>query len=395
MTALTSLELASGMLFGDGPGTASGLPSPRPGETAFSALEGACVPALRRGRCFVSFSGGRDSSLVLAAAASAARRHGLPLPIPITNRFPDVGHTHEHEWQELAVRELGVDEWVRLELTDELDVLGDLATRGLRRHGLLWPFNVHFHAPMFDVARGGTLLTGIGGDEALGSSRWARPIAVLRGKQRPEPRDLLRVGLLYAPRAIRRAVIARRCPEPFPWLTEHAARALVGDWAADRAREPRSLRARLRRLPDRRAIREGVASLDLLAADAGTSVGHPLLDRAFLGAVAAAGDGAGWQDRSLAMRALFDGVLPTPLLERTSKARFDGVFFGSRSRNFADGWDEDPPDIQVVDRQALTRTWAEPEPDAHSFLLLQAAWLDREENSLLDQRLVHKMPVHA
>ena len=46
-------------------------------------------------------------------------------------------------------------------------------------------------------------------------------------------------------------------------------------------------------------------------------------------------------------------------------------------------------------RRALTRTWAEPEPDAHSFLLLQAAWLDGEGDSLLDQRSVHKMPVHA
>ena len=238
MTALNSIELASGMLFGDAPGTAPELPTPQPGDTAFSALERACVPALRGGRCFVSFSGGRDSSLVLAAAASAARRHGLPLPIPITNRFPQVGHTHEHEWQELAVRELGMEEWVRLELTDELDVLGDLATRGLRRHGLLWPFNVHFHAPMFDVARGGTLLTGIGGDEALGSSRWARPVAVLRGRQRPGPRDLLKVGLLCSPRAIRREVIVRRCPEPFAWLTERgrpSARTRLGRGSGARA----------------------------------------------------------------------------------------------------------------------------------------------------------------
>jgi asparagine synthase (glutamine-hydrolysing) len=395
LTALDSIELASGMLFGDAPGTAPVLPAPRPGETAFSALEDACLPHLREGRCFVSFSGGRDSSLVLAAAASAARRHGFSLPVPVTIRFPRVGHTDEHEWQELVVRELGIDEWVRLELTDELDVLGDFATRGLRRHGLLWPFNVHFHAPMFDVARGGTLLTGIGGDEALGSSRWARPVSVLRGTQRPSPRDLLRIGLLCAPRPIRRELIVRRAPQPFPWLTERAARALIRTWAADQAREPRSLRARLRRLPGRRAIREGVASLDLLAQDAGTAVDHPLLARSFLGAVAAAGRGAGWLDRSLAMRALFDGVLPTPLLERTSKARFDGVFWGPRSRIFAAGRQGGPPDTQVVDQSALERAWAQSEPDAHSFLLLQAAWLHTEKSSLLDQRSVHNVSVHA
>ena len=153
----------------------------------------------------MSFSGGRDSSLVLAAAANAARREGLALPVPVTNRFASVAHSHESDWQELLVAKLGLTDWVRLELSDELDVVGELATRGLRRHGLLWPFNAHFHAPLLELASGGSLLTGIGGDELLGSSRWAHPLAVLSGSVRPRPRDVARLGLMAAPPRLRAA----------------------------------------------------------------------------------------------------------------------------------------------------------------------------------------------
>src|SRR5438874_582354 len=52
-----------------------------------TALERACLPALERPPCVVSFSGGLDSSVVLAAAGRAARRAGLAEPIPVTHRF--------------------------------------------------------------------------------------------------------------------------------------------------------------------------------------------------------------------------------------------------------------------------------------------------------------------
>src|SRR5687768_3761316 len=107
---LTPVETATGIVLGDGadPGP---LPAVPPGETALAALERACLPALERGRCCVSFSGGRDSSIVLATATRVARREGLPLPLPVTNRFPLAGHTDESHWQELVVRHLGLDDW--------------------------------------------------------------------------------------------------------------------------------------------------------------------------------------------------------------------------------------------------------------------------------------------
>ncbi len=85
MTTLTQLEIASGLVLGTTPPT----PLPSAAVGARQALELAVRPALERAPCLVSFSGGRDSSAVLAVATRVARRHGLPPPVPATNRFRD------------------------------------------------------------------------------------------------------------------------------------------------------------------------------------------------------------------------------------------------------------------------------------------------------------------
>ena len=138
------------------------------------ALKRAVLPALLRPPCVVSFSGGRDSSLVLAAAVAVARTEGLALPVPITVRFPASAATDEQEWQERVVGQLGVADWVRLDLGDELDCIGPVARPVLLRHGVLWPPNAHFHVPQLEHAVGGALLTGVGGDEIFSPSGWAR-----------------------------------------------------------------------------------------------------------------------------------------------------------------------------------------------------------------------------
>ena len=40
-------------------------------------------------------------------------------------------------------------------------MVGPIAQRVLRRHGILWPTNVHVQVPLLEAARGGTLFTGI------------------------------------------------------------------------------------------------------------------------------------------------------------------------------------------------------------------------------------------
>ncbi|HWC25368.1 MAG TPA: asparagine synthase-related protein, partial [Solirubrobacteraceae bacterium] len=186
--ALSPLDVACGIVFDPRPRPAA-LPAPT--ATPQRALEDAVLAALRRPPCVVSFSGGRDSSLVLAAAARVARRERLPPPIPATNRFPDAPETDETDWQEQVVAHLGLSDWERLEFTDELDAVGPYARRMLRAHGLLWPFNVHFHLPLLERARGGSLLTGLGGDQLFELPQ--------RTPRRMRPRDLASRALAGAP----------------------------------------------------------------------------------------------------------------------------------------------------------------------------------------------------
>jgi asparagine synthase (glutamine-hydrolysing) len=329
----------------------------------------------------VSFSGGRDSSAVLAAAAYAARREGLPLPIPATNRFPVAAHTDESAWQELVVRHVGVHDWVRRDFTDELDVVGSVATRVLRRHGVLWPFNTHFHVPLLEAARGGSLLTGIGGDEVFGTTRWQRAIEVISLRVTPRRRDAARIALLASPRPLRRRVLARRCPAVFPWLTSDALARLARDWAADEASEPARLRRRIEWVRGRRWLEVGAHSMELVARDAGAKIAHPLLSPEFGAALVAAAPRHGFDDRGRAMAAVFDDALPPELLSRTSKARFEGAFWAAPSTALAESFETGPFDPSVVDTSALRTVWARREPDAHTFLLMQALWLVNERGA--------------
>ena len=92
---LAPLEVATGLVLGVDPRREVVAPRLDVAESPLRAFERAVLPALRRGPCLVSFSGGRDSSAVLAVATGIARREGLPLPIPVTNVFPGAATTDE------------------------------------------------------------------------------------------------------------------------------------------------------------------------------------------------------------------------------------------------------------------------------------------------------------
>ena len=164
---LTALEIASCVVVGPS-GNPPGRACPAPPADPVAALERAVTRALQRPPCLVSFSGGHDSSLVLAAAVRAARREQLPLPVPVTWRVTGAPAAEESAWQEAVVGALQVTDWIRLRADDDLDFVGPVAADVLRRHGLLHPANAYFHAPLLRQAAGGTLLTGAGGDQVLG-----------------------------------------------------------------------------------------------------------------------------------------------------------------------------------------------------------------------------------
>ena len=110
---LTPLERAAGLVAGPYV-NADPLPPAPDTRSPRQVLEDVIVANLARTPCVVSFSGGRDSSSVLATAVAVARREGIPLPVPVSLRFPGTPSTDETEWQELVIRHLGVTDWERI-----------------------------------------------------------------------------------------------------------------------------------------------------------------------------------------------------------------------------------------------------------------------------------------
>jgi asparagine synthase (glutamine-hydrolysing) len=365
VTGLTPLDRATGIVLG-----ASRRPEPLPAAVpAPAALEAVLLPALRRGPCLVSFSGGRDSSAVLATATRVARRHGLDDPVPITNVVDGARDADESEWQEAVVAHLGLADWVRLRWDDELDAVGPVAQRVLRRHGLLWPCNAHFHEPLLARAAGGSLLTGFGGDELF---------LAMGAEVRPggRARRAAMAAFERAPAAVRRPVLRRRRPLHLPWLTPLGKRAATAAAAAHVAGEPSALARRLAWARSQRYLAVAADTLARLGADADVRVVHPLLDRGVWAAVGARG--RRFADRTEGMRILFGDLLPDPVLARTDKAAFDSVFCGPHTRALAATYEGEGAPRELVDPAGLRTHWAHGEPRPQSLLLLQAAWLARD-----------------
>jgi asparagine synthase (glutamine-hydrolysing) len=375
---LRPLEVAAGMVWGFDP-TLTAL-EPDHSRTPRQALDEVMVEALSHSPCVVSFSGGRDSSAVLAVATESARRHGLPLPIPVTMHFPEEASADESDWQALVIEHLGLDDWVKIELRDELDVIGPLSEPLLRTHGLLAPFNSYFHAPVAARAAGGVVLTGVGGDELFTRSPWRRVNELRSGLSAPRPRDIARLAVAYGPKALRARAIGRQFESP-RWLTADAAREVLrhlGDMGASEAIDwDRSIvdtwwRSRSRSL--------GHTALAVVGAAHGTSMQHPLQDTRFLASMATFGGRVGYANRTDAMRALFDDLLPPALLCRPSKAYFRRTFWGPISRSFAAEWDGQHVDHAIVRVERLREIWGEREPHPGSMLLLQSVWLATQDS---------------
>jgi asparagine synthase (glutamine-hydrolysing) len=368
VTQLTPLEVASGLVLGTRSQrrAGSGVSAPR------EALERSLLPELQRAPCLVSFSGGRDSSAVLAVATLVARREGLPDPIPATLRFPAAAESAESEWQEQVVEHLGLTDWIRVERTAELDCVGPVATAALARHGLLWPCNAHFHVPVIESARGGSLLTGIGGDEMLGPSRWWYARRVLGRRVRPRPRDVLAIALALAPPLLRRPVIRRKTHIPYPWLRPDTVAELERGLAADEAAEPFGWRGRVEWRADRRYLHVGTASLAALGRAEDVVLSHPLFGDEFVSALAGLPAANRFRSRREAMDALFGDVLPTPVRDRSTKASFDGAFWHEHSRELVARWNGEGVDETLVDAELLREEWLTETPDPRTYTLLQS-----------------------
>jgi hypothetical protein len=374
------LEVAAGRMFGEHGGAPGIAHADDRGRTPLAALEEAMLPALERAPCLVSFSGGRDSSTVLAAATRTARREGLPPPVPVTLRVRDAPRAEESAWQERVVRHLGLRDWELLEAGEDMDRLGPFSLSVLRRHGVLYPPNTFLQLPLLEAARGGCLLSGLGGDELFASWRWRNHADALARRRRRTPGDVLRLAYAASPRTVRDLREARRYRlVGLDWLRPEAARSASRLVAAARAEQPRSWARWVDWFARRRSVCASRWSLSLLALDADTVLVHPLLDPGFLAALARTGGRLGLGDRTAGMRALFGELLPDDVLARPTKAEYGEAFWGAGTREFAAGWTGAGVDPALVDVTALKREWLKPRPHEDSAMLLHSAWLAEQD----------------
>ncbi len=333
----------------------------------------------------VDFSGGRDSSLVLAVATHVARREGLPLPIPRTNRFAHDPGSKEDGWQELVVRHLGLQDWQVDNITGELDVLGRHAQAFLTHYGLLVPPWMYVLVPSLELARGGSRLTGEGGDEILGPRRATfLRLALDSPRQLSKPRSRSVVARNVAPRAARFLMLWSQYSKEnasSAWLQPAAARRFARDLALSEAGEPLNWASSLRWHLSRRSLVATQHNLRLVAADYDVLNVDPLLDRAFVAALARCGGRYGFASRAQAMTYLARDLLPPEVLRRRDKTAYRTTYFTEIARSFAEGWDGRGVDEDLVDPERLRAKWLSPTPPATSHALMQAAWLASQKGT--------------
>ncbi|CAB4934197.1 unannotated protein [freshwater metagenome] len=227
---LTTLEVLTGAALGTEPGGPPPLLEEPVAVSPRAALEAALLPALKRSPCVITFSGGVDSSLLLAVATRVARREGLPAPVPVTVRFSNAPGTREDEWQERVIADLALDDWVRIEVDEELDLIGQIAAGLLRRLGVVHPPHLALHALLAERVPCRSYITGYGGDQ-LGY--W---VGVAPNEHLPRPgrrRSAILAAQRLAPAALGRRALRASAPAR-QWLRPEAHREYERRWAAAR-----------------------------------------------------------------------------------------------------------------------------------------------------------------
>lgn len=366
------LEVASGWVYGSVP-----APPTTTSATPREALDDAIRPALVDGPCYVTFSGGRDSSAVLAAAVALARREGHDLPVPVTRVYPDLPDTDESGWQRLVVDHLGLSEWLRLELRHgESDLVGPVAREALATRGVLWPPALQTHDVVFEHLRGGSVLTGEGGDAVLGNRR-STPLAILRRRRRPDPAAVRYAAREALPRPARERLARRmlRSGVQARWMRPAAFEQHVRLLAADVAAEPFGHGPATRAISRQRSFATVSHNYAAAAAEHDVRATDPLLDHRFVAALAQVGGRTGFPGRTATMHALFSDVLPREVLGRTTKASFNHAHAGRATREFARTWDGSGVDTDLVDVERLRSVWLSDQPTMATGVLLHSAWL--------------------
>jgi asparagine synthase (glutamine-hydrolysing) len=291
----------------------------------------------------------------------------------------------ESSWQETVIKHLRLGDWERAELTDELDLIGGRAQQALRRYGLLLPAPMYHWTLSFDMARGGSHLTGEGGDEMFGLYRARTALASLGS-----PKRLLHLGPIasflsdVAPRSartwwLRRGYLSTSPLPSRPWMRPEAFRRLCDRYAVQEGGEPFSWKRGLFWQLSHRYLAAIKQNGKVIAADYGALHSDPFLEASFVSAFSRSAGIFGFRDRAEAMTFLAGDLLPAGVLRRTTKGGFNRAYFTDVSRAYVETWDGDGIDSRLVDPEALKREWTKPVPSALSTALLQAVWMAQHD----------------
>lgn len=342
-----------------------------PGEAPRAALEAVLLPALTRseGRCYVLFSGGRDSSAILAVAVALARRVGADDPLPVTVIHPNAPGSDEADWQRLVLDHLDIGQRKVLKFDGEQAWLGDSAAHSLTQNGLLWPPAVHLHGAIYsNLEPGAAVVSGEGGDLAI-EGRRVTPLVSAARELRPRAAFRALADLFRSSGRQAIAGLADACR----WLTPEGRRTFSEVYAhsAEPLRWDRDL---YRSVYSRLAV---MASVNFRAkvSTSGLVPLNPFEEPRFIAALMRVGGRFGLGDRTAMMRALFGDLLPAALLARTSKAYFNETRWSAVEQGFAADWDGAGIDPMYNDPALLRQEWLSETPFTLSAFHLHAAWL--------------------
>lgn len=348
----------------------SGLPASHPRQV----LEELLLPALATPPVVLAFSGGRDSSALLAVAVDLARREGLDEPVPLTLRYPNDPDADETSWQELVVAHLKLRDWQRLVVTDQADFLGAYGCEVLRVvQRPIFPFGALVGGIEAEVARGGWLLSGEWGDFVFSRQRLSLLNAAVRKRALP-PRIWAMLAKDLAPGPVR-GTVEGRAVDGIPWLTpqsrQRLRRAIRRDVAAQPLRADRELLA-LGRQALYTTARQTMAAV---TAAYGATRLDPYGEPRFIIALARLAGWRGFCGRADMLRRMFGDLLPESLISRTSKASFNRARLGPATRDWLRTWDGSGLDTELVRPGILRQALISQDLPFEALGLLQQAWL--------------------
>jgi len=329
--------------------------------------------------CYVGFSGGCDSSLVLSAATAASRAAGCDDPIPVTYRYA-TSESDERGYQESVVRDLGLREWITLDMEADGDLLSPTTREELLTSGPMWPPAPLTRARALRTLGAGLWLTGEGGDEVLGPRRASygeRAVrAWLRRPSRPPVTLLWRGVTEMVPRPMRRRAAEAALARDYraEWLDADLRQRYFRQAATLAADEPLRPSGWFGQYLTRPSVSVGHAAVRTYHARFGLRWEAPLVDPEFMGSMRAALRWYDYRGRRHLLRSLFSDLLPDEIIERRTKARFNSALFGPCTRDFAARWNgEGTP--EGVDGEWLKAHWQSQPVSAGTASLLHHVWL--------------------